>query len=279
MIGLSLPLAARSATDSSAAQPELSPSQPLPDAQLAAEQGPAPSDPTAGTPIRQAPKADDSDKSKKQPESASEVLEESTKGNGGRVLGVLPNYRTTNTKETYTPLRAKEKWLIAYHDTLDYTNFVLAAAFAGLHQADDAHPQFHQGIEGYARYYGTAYLDQSVGNFMTEGLFPVLLHEDPRYFRKGSGTFSSRLGFAVKQIFVTRTDAGGHRFNTSEWGGNALATAVQNVYYSDSRDAKDNLINWGTAVATDTASDILKEFWPDIKRKMFKKHTADQQAN
>jgi hypothetical protein len=281
LVVLSLPLAAQSSSDPAApgrASDTARPSseatkEPLNLVSLAQESQLQPPAATQSSPTQATPeKSDDAEKNKPPPgESAKDVLQESTQGNGGRVLGVLPNYRTTNTGEVYKPLRSKDKWLIAYHDSFDYTVFLVAGAFAGLHQLDNAHPQFGQGMEGYAKYYGTAYLDQTVGNIMTEGLFPSMLHEDPRYFRKGSGSISSRVGSAVKQIFVVRTDSGGYRFNTSEWGGNAVATAFQNVYYSDSRNAKDNTVNLFVACGTDTASNILKEFWPDIKHKLFKK--------
>ena len=105
---------------------------------------------------------------------------------------------------------------------------------------------------------------------MTESIFPSLLHEDPRYFRRGTGTVKSRTWYALSRIFVTRTDAGGRRFNFSEVLGNATGVAVSNLYYSDTRTVGDNLERLTTQLATDAASQVLKEFWPDIKRKLFK---------
>jgi hypothetical protein len=235
--------------------------------------GPSAQSPGAQTPeSTAAPQKNDESDNKPQPgRSAREAIAESIKGNGGRVFGVLPNYRTTNVSEVYKPLRPKDKWLIASHDVLDGTNWVIAGIFGGIHQANDAHPQFGQGVEGYAKYYGTAYLDQGVGNIMTEGVFSTLFHQDPRYFRKGSGSVVSRIGFAMRQIIVTRGDSGTQQFNSSEWVGSAVATGLQNLYYSDSRNATANAENWGAAIATDMASDILKEFWPDIKKRLHKK--------
>jgi hypothetical protein len=214
--------------------------------------------------------SDDTTKTKPQPgQSAKEAVLESTQGNGGRVFGVLPNYRTTNIRDTYKPLRVKDKWLIAAHDVFDPTNFAIAGIFAGFHQASDAHPQFGQGVEGYSKYYVTAFMDQGIGNIMTEGVFATLFHEDPRYFRIGTGSVHSRIGHAMKQIIITRTDSGGTRFNTSEFVGSAVATGLQNVYYDD-QNARQNVLNWGAAIGTDMFSDILKEFWPDIKHHMGK---------
>ena len=106
---------------------------------------------------------------------------------------------------------------------------------------------------------------------LTEGLFPVLLHEDPRYFRRGTGTIASRLGYALSLVLVTHEDAGGRHFNYSEWLGNLSAVAISNAYYPDSRTAAENGTKLLTMVGTDAVSQVLKEFWPDIRRKLLHK--------
>ena len=66
-------------------------------------------------------------------------------------------------------------------------------------------------------------------------------------------------------------DSGGTTFNYSEWLGNASAVAISNAYYPDSRTAGDNAEKLIEQVGIDAASQVLKEFWPDIKRKLFHK--------
>jgi hypothetical protein len=188
---------------------------------------------------------------------------------------VLPNFRSTNSGEEFKPLPAKAKWLIGFKDSFYYTVYLVSGLFAGLGQLDGNHPQFGQGVEGYAKRYVTSYTDQAVGNIMTESLFPVMLHEDPRYFRKQTGSVRSRLGSAVAQIFVTRTDSGGRQFNFAEIVGNGVGAAISDLYYKDSRNFSSTGEQWFTAVATDTFSNVLKEFWPDIKRHMTKNHAKD----
>src|SRR5215471_21364091 len=101
-----------------------------------------------------------------------------------RVFGVLPNYRTANETGTYTPITVKQKFIIASKDSFDYPLVLLAGAFAGLGQLTDQNPSFGQGMAGFGRRLGTAYADQAMGNMMTEAIFPSLLREDPRYFRR-----------------------------------------------------------------------------------------------
>jgi hypothetical protein len=189
-----------------------------------------------------------------------------------RVLGVLPNYRTAEMTPDYHPISNKYKLKIALKDTFDYPLIGVGAAYALLYQAEDSHPQFGQGVEGYAKRFGTAYTDQVVGNMLTEGILPILFKEDPRYFRKSQGSVRSRLGYAFSRIVITRTNTGANTFNFAEIVGNGIAAGVGLSYYQDDRDVHDVLQNWGTQLATDAISQVLKEFWPDIKRKYFHKH-------
>jgi len=195
-----------------------------------------------------------------------------------RVFGVFPNYRTTEASIPFTPIGAKQKILIGLKDSFDWPVYLTSAGFAGLYQLEDQNPSFGQGVEGYARRYGTALADQVIGNMMTESFMPSLLHEDPRYFRlgRGNGTTMHRLFYALSRIIVTRTDSGGRRFNFSEWLGNSAAVAISNAYYPDTRDAEDAVERLFIACATDAISQVGKEFWPDVKHALFHRHEPYQ---
>jgi hypothetical protein len=124
---------------------------------------------------------------------------------------------------------------------------------------------------GFSRYFGTAYGDLVVGDYMTEAVFPALFHQGPRYFRKGTASKWSRLGYAMGQIFWTHRDSGGTQFNYSEVMGNSVAVAISNGYYADNRTARDAASKLGMQLGVDTAANILKEFWPEIERKLRRK--------
>jgi hypothetical protein len=190
---------------------------------------------------------------------------------GNRVFGVLPNYRTADASQEGTVLTARQKLDIAGKDSFDYPLVALAGALAGLGQLTGQDSTFGQGAKGFGHRLVTNYADQASGNMFTEGLFPVLLHEDPRYFRRGTGSVISRAGYALTRVIVTHKDSGGSRFNYSEWIGNASSVAISNAYYPDNRTFLDNGTKLLMQVGTDAVSQVLKEFWPDIKRKMFHK--------
>ena len=192
-----------------------------------------------------------------------------------RIFGIIPNYRTSPSLSDYKPLTPQEKFKIATQDSFDRGTIVLAAAFAGEGQLSNASRSFGQGTAGYSRYLGTAYADLIIGDYMTEAIFPTILHQDPRYFRRGTGSGWSRFGYAVGQIFWTHGDTSRGQFNFSEILGNSTAVAISNAYYPDNRNASDAMSKLGVQIGVDMAANVLKEFWPDLDRKVFHKHHGD----
>jgi hypothetical protein len=190
-----------------------------------------------------------------------------------RIFGIIPNYRTTATLKDYKPISAKEKFKIASQDSFDRGTIVLGALFAGEGQLTKSTPSYGQGASGYARYFAASYTDFVTGNFMTEAVYPSVLHQDPRYFRQASGSAWARLGAAMGQIFWTHTDSGGRQFNFSEVIGNATGVAISSAYYPDNRNARDAATRLGFQIGVDMAANVLKEFSPELNRFLTRKQT------
>ena len=197
-----------------------------------------------------------------------------------RVFGVIPNNRTTSGAAPFEPISAKRKIVIGLKDSFDWPPYLTGALFAGLYQLENSNPSFGQGTAGYFHRWGTASADQVIGNMMTEAFIPAAFHQDPRYFLlgPGNGTKKHRLWHAVNSILVAPMDSGHKTFNFSEWGGNAAAVAISNAYYPDTRTASDNVSKLLIAVGTDTFSNVLKEFWPDVKQWWVRKHGRSENA-
>jgi hypothetical protein len=189
-----------------------------------------------------------------------------------RAFGVLPNYRTVEGSNPFVPLTAKQKLTIATKDTIDGPSYVLAGLFSGLYQLENQNPSFGQGLKGYAHRYVTAIADQDIGNYMTEGFIPVLLHEDPRYFRRGTGSVKGRILRAAGEVVISKTDAGHRTFNVGEFLGNGITASIGNAYYPNEVGFTPTMARMFTQIGTDAFSDVLKEFWPDFKRKVLKKN-------
>jgi hypothetical protein len=190
-----------------------------------------------------------------------------------RIFGIIPNNRTSPSLKDYKPLSPQEKFEIARQDSFDRGTVILAAMFAADAQFTNANPSFGQGVRGYSRYFAASYGDFVIGNYMSEAIFPTLLHQDPRYFRRGIGSKWSRLGYSIGQIFWTHTDSDRTQFNYSEILGNSTAVAISNAYYPNNRNVTDAATKLGMQIGVDMASNVLKEFWPDVSRRFARKHS------
>jgi len=180
-----------------------------------------------------------------------------------RIFGIIPNYRAAPTLKEFSPLSTREKWAIVRDDSLDRGTFLLALGFGGEAMFFESSPSFGHGIAAYARYTAAAYADWTLGNVMTEGLYPTVLHQDPRYFRRGDGSAWSRLKYAMSQTLWTHTDSGGTQVNYSELAGNTTAVAISTLYYPDSRTFGASVSKIAVQLGVDMAANILKEFSPD----------------
>ncbi len=124
------------------------------------------------------------------------------------------------------------------------------------------------GWKGFGEYYARAAGDQIIGAYLTEAMMPALLHEDPRYFRLGTGSFWYRAYYAASRIVFTRGDNGGHRLFVSELAGNAAVVAITTAYYPSSRSAGEAFERYSQQLGNDAISNELTEFWPDVKRRL-----------
>lgn len=190
-----------------------------------------------------------------------------------RILWIVPNYRAVSAGTQLPPLLLKDKFWLATQDSFDYSSFFLAGVLAGTGQARNSTPQFGQGGVGFGRYYWHSFADQAVGNYLTEAIVPAVTREDPRYYTLGHGGFFVRTGYAVSRLFVTKADSGHRTFNFSEIAGNGAGAGISDLYYpaSERTWAKTGQ-KWATQVAVDGVFNVLKEFWPDIDRAVFRGH-------
>src|SRR5262249_45964018 len=132
-----------------------------------------------------------------------------------RLFGVLPNYRTVDASIPFKALSSRQKFNIARHDSFDWPTYVLAGVLTFATPGRDQTSSYGSGLSGFANRYVRSSADQISGNMLTEAFLPMLLRQDPRYFRPGTGSFRSRLGSALGQIIVARNDSGRRTFNIS----------------------------------------------------------------
>ena len=183
---------------------------------------------------------------------------------------MVPNYATVDQPaKVFRPLTTGAKFVLAAHDSFDPFNWALAGVYAGVYQWQRDYPGFGQGAAGYAKRYGATFSDGAISTYISEAILPTLLHEDPRYFRLGEGSKWRRIGYALTRVLITKTDTGARRFNNSEIEGNLIAASIENVYYPPSnRTVGDTIEKFGIGVISDAGFNVLREFWPDMRRKV-----------
>lgn len=200
-----------------------------------------------------------------------------------RIGGIVPSFNVTYRSDAVS-LTPAQKFSLDYHSAIDPYTFGIAAIVTGFAEADDSTSGFGWGAKGFAEHAAASYGDNVIGNFFGNALLPSILHQDPRYFRMGHGSFHRRFLYAVATSVICKHD------NTGKWEpnysnvlGNIIGGEISNLYTPDGgKNDFVQAIGTGFTVTFEGAFGAeLQEFWPDISRKFFHKdptHGLDAQA-
>jgi hypothetical protein len=174
--------------------------------------------------------------------------------------GVVPNFYTAFDWNA-APMTPKLKYGMALRATFDPFSFLTDAAIAGSEQYHNTYPGYGAGWEGYGKRFGATLADSFDSRMIGEALLPSLLHQDPRYFYRGKGSFGRRLMYAVGQTVMTRSDRGGEEVNYSRIGGAFMAAGLSNVYHSpEDRSAGITVRDALVILGGDAGENVLREF-------------------
>ena len=222
--------------------------------------------------------AEDSSKEKAGPprtvSSPEESQETKSATSNDRIFWTMPNFLTVEDADRIPALTSSQKFKVVARGVFDPFEFVLVGFVAGLGQASNSNPTYGQGAQGYAKRYGTSYADNAIENFMASAVFPSILHQDPRYYQLGHGGFRKRTVHAVARVLISRSDSGRTQLNYSELMGGVSAAAISTyTYHPQSEQSFGNVMSvWGTQMAWDAATYMIKEFWPDLRKKRKTSH-------
>ena len=166
-------------------------------------------------------------------------------------------------------LTLKGKFVLFVQDSIDPVTFLNAAFNAGLDQAGDSDPSFGQGAQGYGKRFVAELADQASSSFFKDFAYPWLFSEDPRYYRLARGSFPQRFTHAMAHAVVAHRDDGTRMFNFSQWLGTATTVALSNTYHTDNERGFAPAAQRVTfSILQDMGFDVLREFWPEISRKL-----------
>ncbi|MDQ1409876.1 MAG: hypothetical protein QOJ41_1611 [Acidobacteriaceae bacterium] len=219
---------------------------------------------------------DDKHKAKKQKTDQEKAETAAPATSNDRLFFALPNFLSVESADKVPPLTSKQKFAVVTRSSFDYIQIPWYAFLAGLSQAENSEPGYGQGAAGYGKRFGSAAADGTIENYWTSAILPSVFHQDPRFFQLGKGGFWHRTGYAISRIVVIRSDSGSSQFNVSEVFGSAIAASISTYSYHPHADKtlSNTASVWGSQIAFDTGTIILKEFWPDIRRKFSHKHSA-----
>jgi hypothetical protein len=184
-----------------------------------------------------------------------------------RIFWIIPNFMTANDQpENKGPLTPKEKFNIAWHQFWDMSAHFGNVIQAGISQAANGLPHYGQGWGAFGERYLAQEGDQFSGSMLIYGVLPTVLHQDPRYFRRGRGKAWARIGYAASRVLIARTDSGKNTFNASQMFGQLGQASISAYTYYPKQDRKlDGVLQgWAINQGYNIGWNQLKEFTPDL---------------
>ena len=190
-----------------------------------------------------------------------------------RILGIMPNYRAVSAGAIPPPPTAKQAFMLATHNSFDYSSFIFVGITSLLAEGTSAHPALGTGVAGFGRYYWRGFVDKTDGNYLVIFALPTIFHEDERYYAKGEGGFMKRAVYAATRIVITPDYHGHDTFNAAEVLGRAMAQGISTAYYpSSDRTIGALAVKYGYAMGRDALTNVFREFWPDIATHVLHRH-------
>jgi hypothetical protein len=178
-----------------------------------------------------------------------------------RVLGVFPNFYTSYVWKA-APLTSKQKFRLALRTSIDPAAFVVTGIAAGIEQWQNYFSGYGQGSQGYAKRFSAAYADGFVSTMIGAAILPSLLHQDPRYFYRGTGSIGSRALYAISTVVICKGDNGHWQPNYSNVLGNLASAGISNLYYpsTNRNGAQVTIDNALIGTAEGAISALIQEF-------------------
>jgi hypothetical protein len=186
--------------------------------------------------------------------------------NSKRILGIIPNFISANdTSANQEPLTVHEKFILSLHQMFDFSAHLGNLLQSTISQASNGQPHYGQGWGAFGERFAASEGDQMTSCFFIYGVLPSVLHDDPRYFRRGRGSIGSRIWYAASRTVVIRKDSGGSTFNVPQTLGQLIQQGISTSYYPPrDRTVSAVFTQWGINLTYNSGYNMLREFMPDL---------------
>ena len=166
----------------------------------------------------------------------------------------------------FTPMTRSERLRNYLTGTFGPGSLARAAARAGFDQVLDRPTEWDSNGRGFADRLGNAYAKHIIRQTLQYGA-STALHEDDRYLVSGEKGFWNRTRYALASTFLARRDNGERCFATARMSGAAGAAFISRAWQPGSTSGAGSAAgSFGLAIAGDSGANVVKEFWPDLKR-------------
>jgi hypothetical protein len=167
------------------------------------------------------------------------------------------------------PLTSNQKFVLACQNSVSLFNVFGSAMGAGINQARNADSGYGQGAEGYFKRFGASMAFGASSNLIGTYALASLLRQDPRFFLQHNPSFGEAVKYSVARVVVTKMDSGHRGINWSGILGPLGASALANTYLpADSQGVGPTFSRWGTSLAGSAGTNLLREYWPQINRRL-----------
>jgi hypothetical protein len=164
-------------------------------------------------------------------------------------------------------LTSRQKFDSFVKRTYSPYTFASAAFGATWAQAMGDWPTYGGGMQGWGKRYGASVANTEGRMFFNTFLLPVIFQQDPRYLPSQKHGVLPRTWYAVSRVGIGRHDDDGPMFNYSEVLSVLFMSSLQNSYYPvHDRGSNETFNRFLGGLSSDAASNVLKEFSPEIKR-------------
>ena len=179
-----------------------------------------------------------------------------------RVLYLFPGYETVQDPDIpVATLRTKQKFEMVYRKTVDPSFPIESLMFSGFDVAASYGPDYGSGPGPFGERFLYNAANLSSTYLFTDGVLPTLFHEDPRFFRKGTGSVPSRIWWALRSEAVGYSDQGREMPNYALMLGFGMSTALSNTYSPASSNTFGNTMQrYAVKFGVSFGLNVMREF-------------------
>ena len=166
----------------------------------------------------------------------------------------------------FAPMTRRERFSNYLVGIAGPESILRAAASAGISQANNTPKEWGGGAQAYGERVGSAFAQHVIRGTLQYGA-SAALHEDNRYFFSGQTGFFRRTKYAIASTLLARHDNGNRAFSFSHVGSAAGAAFISREWQPRSTtSAGDGAVSFGINMGADMAFNVVREFWPGMKR-------------